>query len=83
MANQSKYIGGGSTNAYAFATKSPVIVSEESQEKIYRRTRSISPMSETLPVESTTNAVQTVLNRRQLQVRMYLASKSEKGRSNG
>ena len=49
-------------------TDSPEVVSEESQEKSYRRARSVSPMSAAVPLETTINAVQTVLNKRQLQV---------------
>ena len=50
---------------------SPIIVSKEGKGKIHRRTRSASPIPAE-PVESTLNAVQTVLNRRQLQVGMYM-----------
>ena len=68
MANQSKHIESGNNNAYQFATRSPAIVSEESREKRYRRSRSVSPMPAAVPVESTINAVQTLLNKRQVQV---------------
>lgn len=77
MANQSKDIESGSTTAYQFATRSPAIVSEESREKRYRRSRSISPMLAALPVESTINAVQTLLNKRQLQVQINFVLKSK------
>jgi hypothetical protein len=63
MANQSKHIGSHDSDAI----KSQTLVEEAESEKYRRRTRSASPAAD-ITMDSSINVVQSVLNKRQLQV---------------